>query len=76
MSMTDARAVPVSSSNAQALAIFERALYQLQTYRGDPVATIDAALAEDPDFVIGHILRAAVHITLWERSVVPEVEAV
>jgi tetratricopeptide (TPR) repeat protein len=62
-----------SSTRAKSDAAFQRALGQLQSYRGDPVATIDAALAEDPDFIPGHILRAEVCITMWERSFVPEV---
>ena len=35
----------------------------------DPVATIDAALAEQPDFVMGHVLKAETLISAWERSV-------
>jgi tetratricopeptide (TPR) repeat protein len=63
----------MSYASERGLAAFETALRQLQSYRGDPIATIDAALAHDPDFVLGHILRAEVCITIWERSVLPDV---
>ena len=72
--MQDLRGVSVSSDNSKSLGAYETALLALNTYRGDPVAIIDEALADDPDFVMGHILRAEVHMTLWEKSVVPEIE--
>ena len=73
--MEDQHGVPVSTNNPQSLEVYERGLRALNTYRGDPVAIIEPALEADPDFVMGHILRAQVHLTLWERSVVPEIEA-
>ena len=73
--MDDRRGVPVSTNNSQSLEIYETALRALNTYRGDPIATIDTALEADPDFVMGHILRAETHLTMWERSIVPEIEA-
>jgi hypothetical protein len=44
-SMTDARGDTVTGASARALDLFEQAVAQFQTYSGDPVATIDAALA-------------------------------
>jgi len=35
------------------------------------VAIIDEALANDPGFAMGHVLRAQVQVTMWERSVLP-----
>ena len=70
---TDPRGAPTPAIRAESAAAFESALRQLQSYRGDPIATIDAAIAADPDFVMGHILRAEVCITMWERGVLPEV---
>jgi tetratricopeptide (TPR) repeat protein len=65
----------ISGVSGQGADVFVRALRQLQSYRGDPVATIDGALAEAPDFTLGHILRAEVFITMWERSVVADVQS-
>ncbi|MGF1624432.1 MAG: tetratricopeptide repeat protein [Alphaproteobacteria bacterium] len=73
MAVADSRGVMHSTDNAASVAAYEAALNQFNRYRGDPVATIDAALAEDPDFAGGHILRAELHISMWERSVLPAV---
>ncbi len=73
--MDDQRGVPVSTGGAHSLEVYETALRALNCYRGDPVAVIDTALDADPDFVMGHVFRAQVHLTMWERSVVPEIEA-
>jgi tetratricopeptide (TPR) repeat protein len=73
--MQDSRGLPVSTDNAQSLTIYETALRALNVYRGDPVAIIDEALAADPDFAMGHVLRASVLLTMWERSVVAKVAA-
>ena len=72
LALEDPRGVPMSAREPS-LAVFETALRQLQSYRGDPIATIDAAFAAEPDFVMGHILRAEVCITMWERGFLPEV---
>ena len=71
--MQDIRGVPVSSAKGTSLDIYETALRALNCYRGDPVAIIDEALAEDPEFVMGHIFRAEVHLSMWERSVLPAI---
>ena len=72
--MEDRRGTPVSTANTQSLDIYETALSALNRYRGDPIAVIDPALEADPDFVMGHVLRAEMHVTMWERSIVPEIE--
>ena len=74
--MDDSRGLSVSSGDAACLAAYESALRQFNTYRGDPIAAIDAVLEEQPDFVMGHALRGHVMISMWERSVVGDVTAV
>jgi tetratricopeptide (TPR) repeat protein len=73
--MNDARGVPVSGGSANSLQTYELALRALNVYRGDAVAIIDGALAGDPDFAMGHVLRAQVQVTMWERSMLPGVQA-
>jgi tetratricopeptide (TPR) repeat protein len=63
----DLRGDPTSCSNADALGLYERALVQYQSYVGDPIATIEEALKHAPDFVLGHVFRAAVLMTFGER---------
>lgn len=41
---------------------YETAVAELQCYRGDPVASVDAALAEAPEFAMAHALRAWLHL--------------
>lgn len=68
MTMTDARGEPVSTATSRSLAAYEAALLQFNSYMNDPVATIDTALVEQPDFVMGHVLKAEAMISAWERS--------
>ena len=71
----DRRGVAVSAGDSTSLEIYETALRAFNIYRGDPVAIIDEALAAAPDFVIGEIFRAYMHVGLWKESAVAEVEA-
>jgi len=71
----DSRGVPVSAGRAQSLESYELALRQFQSYVGDAVATLDAALAEDPEFVSGHLAKALILYTMGERKYVPVVES-
>ena len=51
------RGVDTTATSTVALDLYEKALVQLQSYKGDPVETIDEAIAEDPGFVMAHCLR-------------------
>ena len=70
----DIRDTPVSSRNTQALAGYERALAQFQSYVGDPIVTLDATLAEAPDFVMGHLFKALALFTTSEKQFLPAAE--
>jgi tetratricopeptide (TPR) repeat protein len=63
----DSRGVALSGASEPALARYETAIEQFQSYVGDPVATIDEALAETPSFVAGHLLKGLLLYTLAER---------
>lgn len=63
----DPRNTPVSCSNPEALALYEQALREYQSYVGDAVATIERAIAAQPDFVLGHAFRAGVLMGFGER---------
>lgn len=71
----DNRDVTVSCNNRKALDLYETALLQYHSYVGDPIATIDQALAEAPDFVLGHAFRAGVLMMFSEQRFVPEARA-
>ena len=56
--LTDDRGLQVTVGSQDALDKFETALAQMLSYTGDPVESIDQAIAADPDFVLAHCLRA------------------
>ena len=56
---TDARGVVVSECKPSSLEDYERALYQFQSYFGDPTETLAATVENDPEFVIGHVFNAS-----------------
>lgn len=41
---------------------YERALAMLHTHRGDPLGEVERLLADDPGFMFGHCLRAALAV--------------
>jgi tetratricopeptide (TPR) repeat protein len=71
----DSRETPVSCSNRQALDLYEKALGQYQSYVGDPIATIDEALQHAPEFILGHLFRATVFLTMTEQRFLPPARA-
>ena len=73
--MFDARNTPVSCPQRPALDLYEKALVQYQSYIGDPVATIEEALRHAPDFILGHLFRATLLVTLTEQRFVPQARA-
>ena len=58
MLMADARGEPMTASDRGSVARFEAALRDVVSFSGDPIGTIEAALAQDPMLVMGHLLRA------------------
>lgn len=68
----DARDVAHSTTSDLALQHYETALEQFQSYRGDVLATLEAALAADPSFVSAQLFKAFVLYTLSEKKYVPD----
>jgi tetratricopeptide (TPR) repeat protein len=56
--ISDRQSNRVSGATPEAVALFDQALAEFNIYRGDPVATIDRALAAAPGFVMAHALKA------------------
>jgi tetratricopeptide (TPR) repeat protein len=75
MRLNDSRGLPVSTENAAALAQYELAAEETLGYVGNPLATLEAALAEDPDFVMAHALRADLAVMSSEQGALPLIEA-
>lgn len=58
--LRDIYGAAVSTRSRTAQETFDTALRQIRTYHGDPIATLDAALADDPEFGLAWITRAVV----------------
>jgi hypothetical protein len=58
----------LSGANATSAGIYCDALRELRCYVGDPVATVDRALAASPGFAMAHLLRAYLHLTGTEPA--------
>ncbi len=72
MGMTDSRGVPISTDSADLVAALEAAHENSLSFRGDPVAEIDAVLKEHPDFVMGHCFKAGLLTQAMETRIYDE----
>lgn len=63
---------PASTKSQAALAHYDTALDLIRVYRGDPVAALDAALAEDPDFGGAWAARAGLLVTATDKAYAEE----
>jgi hypothetical protein len=71
MGRRDSSNLPVSSGNVAAVAAYEAALASFLPCHGDPLVTIESALAGDPEFVMGHALRAGLAVAAWDKRALP-----
>lgn len=62
MNLQDSTGHVVSGSAPAALEHLEMALHQLRCFIGDPVASVNAALAASPEMAMGHLLHAYLHL--------------
>lgn len=69
--LDDHRGLAVSTTSSRALEHFETAIAQFHAYRGDPLATLDDAIAADPDFAMAHLAKAFVIVTASEGRYLP-----
>lgn len=69
--LRDIRGVQVSTTQKASLESLERATELTASYFVDPLAVIDQALAQDPDFVMGHCLKAGLAVMSTEKAARP-----
>jgi tetratricopeptide (TPR) repeat protein len=55
---TDRQGHRLSEATPESIVHFEAALTEFNLYRGDPLATVDRALAAAPKFIMAHVLKA------------------
>ena len=70
MTIHDDLGLAHSGANAGSLAHYRRALHQFQCYIEDPVASVDAAIEQRPDFVMAHVFKAYLHLLGTEPAAI------
>jgi tetratricopeptide (TPR) repeat protein len=68
--MKDHTGHTVSGCNARGLDLLEQALHEFRCFAGNPLASADAALEAAPELVMGHVLRAWLHLLATEAPAV------
>ena len=71
MNLKDSRGLPVSTESDAALESYEKAVLETHGYFGNPLESLDAALAEDPDFAMAHALKADLAVMSSEQGALP-----
>jgi tetratricopeptide (TPR) repeat protein len=71
MRLNDLRGLPVTTHSTTALERYERATHETLGYFGNPLATLEEALAEDPGFAMAHALRADLAVMSSEQGALP-----
>src|SRR5262245_23344431 len=72
--LNDANGLSVTTTSRQAVEFYDRALDQALSYRGDPIATLDQALAADPNFTMAWALRAGLLCLATDKLMHTEIE--
>ncbi len=69
--MRDFSGYETSGANAASLALLEQAFHEMRCFIGDPVATVQRALEATPELVMGHVLKAYLHLLGTESAGFP-----
>jgi hypothetical protein len=75
MKHRDSAGYPVSGATADGLAHFEASAQQFRCYIGDPVAEVDAALADAPEMAMAHVLKGYLFLLGTEPAALPVARA-
>jgi hypothetical protein len=67
----DSSSYETSGASAASLTLLEQAFHELRCYIGDPVATVNRALELTPELVMGHVLKAYLHLLGTEPTALP-----
>lgn len=66
--MRDSLGLEITGATPAALEDYERSLHELQCFIGDPVGSVDKALAAAPSFVMAHVLKGYLFGLATERA--------
>lgn len=67
MILRDERGLSISADRRETVEHYERALGLFHGYYSDPLAAIDRALEDEPDFLMGHAFRAGLFVVSSEK---------
>ncbi|MER9864732.1 tetratricopeptide repeat protein [Mesorhizobium sp. M0185] len=68
MAVSDAFGLTLSGATEAGLSSYSRAVRELQCFIGDPVGSVDRAIAEDPGFVMAHVFKGYLFGLATERE--------
>lgn len=71
MSLNNLAGLAVTGATARSIELLEQAEHELRCFINNPVATVDHALNEAPDMVMGYVLRAYLHLLGTEPAGIP-----
>src|SRR6185295_5972508 len=69
--MKDRVGYNVTGANQGSLDALEQGLHEFRCYIGDPVTSVERAVADSPALVMGHVLKAYLHLTGTEPAALP-----
>lgn len=70
--ITDRQGHALTGATPGAAVAYDEAVHAFNIYRGDPVALVDAAIAEAPDFAMAHLLKAMLFTVATEPEALAE----
>jgi hypothetical protein len=65
----------ISGATPRSLESLERGLHEMRCYIGNPVDSVESALAESPELVMGYVLKAYLHLLGTEPTGLPVARA-
>ena len=68
MAILDKLGLPLSGASTTGVDHYLRAVHELQCFIGDPVGSIDAAIAVDPGFVMAHVFKGYLYGLSTDRE--------
>jgi tetratricopeptide (TPR) repeat protein len=66
MKLQDQHGLALSTSSVSSAAAYDAALDLFNSWRMDPLALLAPVLADDPDFIAGHLLQAGLMLSAFE----------
>ncbi|MGI9385365.1 MAG: tetratricopeptide repeat protein [Methyloligellaceae bacterium] len=74
--LTDRQGNALSGATSKAVELFDQAVEEFNVYRGDPVDTLDRAVAAAPEFAMAHILKAHLYGLATEPDATAEAKSI